>query len=231
MDLPVELRIKIAKYALTSEHSLPFRWVQNSASDWVGTFYGLDKLTAFTRVSTQAYGEFKDLVWVVNEFMFDPAYLLRLETLEGNWVFDDLKLIGEAFTLFSRNVRYTNRFPVTVHLTVTCHEGTGRTLRNLQSIDQTVSHLIKQAPQVRCKIYDAAWTVRTFGLQRDRYAVDEFDTVGKCLVACLAQLDASGTVRKWKLHPELLEYELEDVRQALISAGVEDGDKWIDEGI
>tara|TARA_R110002003_G_scaffold37_18_gene2246 strand:+ start:27074 stop:27748 length:675 start_codon:yes stop_codon:yes gene_type:complete len=74
MDLPTEIRLQIAQYALNAEQPLSWRWIDRRRSR-TGTFEDIDKCTGLCRVSRQMYAETSTLVWEVNTFEFDGAWL------------------------------------------------------------------------------------------------------------------------------------------------------------
>jgi hypothetical protein len=71
MDLPIELRVHIAEYALTSEEPLYWYWTYFGSGEEVGRFNGLMRLTALCRVSKQLHAELWPVVWKVNTFSFE----------------------------------------------------------------------------------------------------------------------------------------------------------------
>ena len=67
MDLPVELRNIVARYAHAADEPLDFKWLLYTPTKKIGTMDGLDQLTALTRVSKTLREETLDLVWRLNE--------------------------------------------------------------------------------------------------------------------------------------------------------------------
>lgn len=71
MDLPPELRIEIAKYAMSGDEPLKWTYTTYNYYRKVGTFKCLDQLTSLRRVSKQLYQETSGLAWKCNEYEFD----------------------------------------------------------------------------------------------------------------------------------------------------------------
>lgn len=67
MDLPLELRNIVARYAHAADEPLDFKWLLYTPTKKIGTMDGLDQLTALTRVSKTLREETLDLVWRLNE--------------------------------------------------------------------------------------------------------------------------------------------------------------------
>ncbi|KAF1919494.1 hypothetical protein BDU57DRAFT_512627 [Ampelomyces quisqualis] len=71
MSLPVELRLHISEYVLTRDEPLVWYWSTYTRKRKIGTFVGLDQLTALVRVSQQLHSEIAMLAFKVNTSLFD----------------------------------------------------------------------------------------------------------------------------------------------------------------
>ena len=79
MDLPTELRLHIAGYALVSQKPLTWYWSEYTETNKSGSFRHFKQTTALTRVCRQVRAETVGIVWKVNELHFQsqhfgPAY-------------------------------------------------------------------------------------------------------------------------------------------------------------
>lgn len=75
MDLPVELCLQIAEYAMSSNATHEWRWLSRQAGKQVGKFKGLHQVTALSRVSRKLYSETACLGWKLNRFVFKECLL------------------------------------------------------------------------------------------------------------------------------------------------------------
>lgn len=240
MDLPVELRIEIAKYALTSERPLRFTWLAYTPDKRIATFKGLEKLTALTRVSKQVRAETSKLVWSLNTtFKFDilgiyrgPSYRhfgagpLKWAALEEAVAFTMLK--GPS------SIRYVQK----IQLELSCYDPRARpgSWKALQLFAQSMESLSRYAPKVRWEVCTADWVIRKEDIFQDPKnswsdSVESFESDGRRLARALAKLDATGVTRNWKVFPYTKTKDRDQIKHGLAAAGVKEGEAWIDEGL
>ncbi|KAH7066547.1 hypothetical protein FB567DRAFT_599698 [Paraphoma chrysanthemicola] len=74
MFLPIEIRIMIAKYVVTSPDVLYFQWTTWENHRRAATFEQIKQLSALSQVNRQLHTETSSLVWKMNEFQIQEAY-------------------------------------------------------------------------------------------------------------------------------------------------------------
>jgi hypothetical protein len=104
MDLPVELRLEIAEYAMTADFLFYWRWKRRALAgsfDLDHDFRGrrvVKYLNALSLVSRQLHIETKGIVWKMNTFSFDQDVLeeRRHERLPNDVENEDIHPVVEA---------------------------------------------------------------------------------------------------------------------------------------
>ncbi len=70
MDLPVEIRLMIARYAVKADKDMNFHWLYYCPTKRRATFEDLERLTALTRTCEQIRTEISSMAWETNTFHF-----------------------------------------------------------------------------------------------------------------------------------------------------------------
>lgn len=233
MDLPIELRIHIAEFVLTPDTPLVFRWVSCQNGTLIGTFAGMEELTALTRVSKQLHAELADIALACNTtftFDFDPSEGLPFMLTDNG---DDNEETLNSVLSFGRAKANTYRArQITLLLLYDFVPDFGHRDLNyeLEDLARTVTSVTRHMPKVQFKVFHYGWSIYRTSLKSIK-DVDNFRKAGHKFAAALARCDASAAIRTWKIYPDHFEDERTEVKQALTAAGIEEAEKWIDEGL
>lgn len=234
MDLPTELRIMIAEYALTDKDELNWYWKDFTFRS--GIFMSKSKvrlvdLTALSRVSKQLYEETAGLVWKWNRFNFG---------------------LGFSFSDYKSHRSYWNRFGhelLEAELEFFLQKAPPKVIgciRNISMLvkpDHTVAWpwfwthglaagLIQQLPYIaHVKIIMVQWT-----LDGDTPDLDEFIEHGRQVLGHLQTRLVAGKERKWRVFPDLKYYERtlleqEIKKREMKAADIEEVMGWVEHGI
>ncbi|KAH7066546.1 hypothetical protein FB567DRAFT_599697 [Paraphoma chrysanthemicola] len=213
MDLPVELRVAIAEYAMAAGHSLGLRRLSPPGS-WGKRgrkVDGIDELTALSRSSRQLYAETSQLVWKVNTFrVYDGSIsdrrwteqhtlLLRNIPVEG---FGNLRSI-DLMIRFSREVEYQH------------------------DLFKKITELARKTPAARLAVYDKNWVLQhRLSIFKSRYY-----RRGHQLKAFLGQSEFDITKRNWRLYPYQGELTFEIIKTMVNAADLEMVWSWQHDGL
>ncbi|OSS49470.1 hypothetical protein B5807_05475 [Epicoccum nigrum] len=145
INLPLELRLIVARYALTADDPLDLKWLQYLPTKKLGTFKKLDQLTTLTRASKNIYNETLDLVWRLNSFDF------RYESNDG--------AMKEKIGVFLYHMRNKSipRIPIQVdqYVFIAGHDG----CEDLFRIENLIAPLSLLEPRVQWRICDWLWVI------------------------------------------------------------------------
>jgi len=115
MDLPTELRVKIIRYALTTDYKIWFTWLSYSDTSKKGSFYDFWNVTAIRKTCKQLHAESCNVFWEANTLAFSGDRCKNAMDPKTNYdrrqVSDDT-LAKEAVIFFVRNMQPVNRLPL-----------------------------------------------------------------------------------------------------------------------
>jgi hypothetical protein len=158
MDLPTELRLCIAEYALISSlgHELFWHWSVNAYAcerKVVGCLLNLDAITPLRLVSRQIYKETEGLVWKVNTFYFDEddlglSHWERFGSPRG--------AVEQAFKYFVRNVGSKATSHIRSLVFKVCVQDWGLWLKTFLD---WLTELIEPFPAAQVQIHDFLWQI------------------------------------------------------------------------
>jgi hypothetical protein len=226
MDLPLELRNIVARYALTADRPLRFKWLQYTPKEKIGTLHGIDQLTALNRVSKSLRRETMDLVWRLNDFYFSESVASDHHIDPSLRRGCGIEVIEEAIRGFFHRMSTTSLPRIPIQLG--CSTVNGK-VRFLTEIDDLVTSCSTLEPRVEWKVFDFSWSFncRESGFETT-YAI--FAEGAKTLRQALARFDATIQLRSWRLFP--MSYPgPEEVIRHLVAAGLPDAQVWIQDGL
>lgn len=208
MDLPLELRLRIAEYALAKNQPLGFYWLAYQEDKKIGTLKDLDKLNSLSRVSRQLYSEVSNIVLKVNEFEFaEHAFGSEYHDATSEDDHDDERLFRafntcKAIDVFLRHVPascrkhmgmiiFNSAIPFREHAQTEC-------FRLLAKLDgqYPLAH-------VKAEIYD--WSVSTWK-RKGKWMIDSWDrrafmNAGRQYQATLSAPEFATHNRRWRMFP------------------------------
>lgn len=234
MDLPVELRLSIAEYALTADGLLRWTWLSQSEDGKLsGTFDGLEELTSLSRVSRQLRAETLTLVWKINTLIFeDPRYHLYPDEDITSPFENGLAAISKAVDL------------VVCHEQQDCANNVREAIFKLAASDEfdfvdysTVSSLAELAEyfhNARIEIRDDVWDIyitNTLKTSRRQREIDRFMSRGHNIQTMLSTCGLDSPWRSWRIMPNLRGDGEERLRRHLSTPELERVLDWITNGL
>jgi hypothetical protein len=227
MDLPLELRNIVARYALTAEKPLEFKWLQYTPSKKISTLDGLDQLTALTRVSKSLRIETMDLVWRLNDFYFprDVASNWRIDASLRN---RKIGAIEEAMRVFFHRLSTISLRKIPIQLE--CLTMSGHT-EYLTEIENLVTSYSLLEPRAEWKVCEISWMLycHQTGLATT-YTYTRFMEKANTLRQALARFDETIQLRRWRVFPDTYPGPKEAIRH-VIAAGLPEAQAWIEDGL
>ncbi|KAH7392432.1 hypothetical protein DE146DRAFT_758153 [Phaeosphaeria sp. MPI-PUGE-AT-0046c] len=240
MDLPIELRLRIAEFALASEEPLEWYWSTYEDDKRVGSFKDLDRVTGLARACRQLYTDISSFVWKVNVLRFgkyclgEACYDSRLG-LAGNH--DKVETsrflyVYEASHFFLRNISSTCLKQVRG---LTFKVGMPYEEPLTSEVFQSIARISKMIPSAKIRLEVINWFHMGKMQLHRQWALPSkstlrFMTRARQIEASLAAIDFQTEKRNWRIYPnsitrpEFLEDELEgdELQTAL---------RWCTEGI
>jgi hypothetical protein len=211
MDLPTELRVMIAEYALTSEERLRWQWLQHEPKPWSGsglrrgTFAGLESLTSLCRVSQQLHEETSNIVWKSNDFTFKENNLGKICDDKNN------------FGLYMRaSLRYAHGFFLRVagptfisrlrYITLGLYLGRTRSGNFAKGL-HAASELANLTPSATGSFHNSGWTQKdeATSTNNDLFNFYVYRQIGEEHSAALLDLRLPRESRNWSVYPSLAE--------------------------
>jgi len=228
MDLPTELRLYIAEYALVSQKPLTWYWSEYTKTNKTGSFHNIERVTALTRVCRQLYAETTGIVWKVNELQFQPRQSRRsfwaIEDQNGNENF--LLATSTALLLFLQRVgpSVSTRLPSVVF-------GLWKSLLFLKKEDFAVMDTIAELlPPRSLKLHFRYWGVRDPEHDVGDF-VHWFMIAGRDIGGLLARLDLKPVERKWRIFPNLEDSNKKHLEENLSTDMFQLALEWIEHGL
>ena len=226
MDLPVELRNIVARYALTADEPLEFKWLLYTPTKKIGTFEKLDQLTALNRVSKSLRRETMDLVWRLNDVSFKYNLAMGSHIDPSFWRYHEIGAIKEAMGVVFHNLSPISLPPISIQLLCRTLGGEPQLLT---AIEDLVTSYSLPEPKAVWKVFDISWT---FSCSQagfpTTYAI--FAEQAKTLRQALARFDATTQLRRWRLFP-VTNPGPEEALRHLVAAGLPDAQVWIQDGL
>lgn len=223
MDLPVELRVMVARYALTADQPLEFRWITYTATKKIGGFEYIDRLTALTRVSKAVRKETADVVWMLNTYKFGMQTRDTFINYDHHIEFSDLKQVLEIFIRFGERKSLAK-----INIWLEWYIFDWRIFEQLTKVDQMIRSLSIRQPKATWRLYDIGWHLDSEFVIPD--TIQRFKENAKSRLEALAKLDATNSSRAWKLFPEVYcgnpEFSAELQAAGLLEAG-----DWVEHGL
>ena len=201
MDLPTELRLMIAEYALTSDEPLHWIWLEHGPIEdhgrCHGTFEGLERLTSLSRVSRQLHNETARLVWKSNNFLFDETKFGGVWSEEPYHAFDtDVNALSYVHEFFLR-VAGSDIAGLLRSITLTL------SFYDYQHDFKSIQKLAEVTPNARLKIcHRNLELVHTGHLSSERVEalIHDYMSTLRDIQAALASYSTTAE-RKWKVYP------------------------------
>jgi hypothetical protein len=150
MDLPLELRNIVARFALTNNEPLMFKWLLYTPAKKIGTLEGLDQLTTLTRVSKSLRRETTNLVWRLNGFYF-PGNIASHHHIDPSFRIRGIGAIEEAVRVFLHRLSTTSlpRIPIQLGYSIV-----GGQTQYLTAIEDLVNSCSLLEPKAEWKVFD-----------------------------------------------------------------------------
>jgi hypothetical protein len=211
MDLPTELRVMIAEYALTSEERLCWEWLNHESKPASGsgmcrgTFAGLEQLTYLCRVSRQLYKETSTIVWKNNNFAFEENNLGIICDDKDNFGLTPRASLRHAHGFFLRvaGPAFTSRLRyITLGLYLGRTRG-GSLLKGLHA----ASKLANLTAGATVSIHNSCWTQKDpkTSINNDLHDFITYRAIGNEHSAALLDLYPARKSRNWIVYPALAE--------------------------
>lgn len=210
MDLPTEIRVMIAKYALAYDDGLVWRWIEQPDGKCVGkfcdmnTFIYSDKLGAPIEVlclTRQLHQETMHLWPKMNELCFDGE---RYNLSDYQWTSSPLNCAIADFTFYldHANENITSQ----LNFTIIC-----------SAIDCYPSEALKllvltqNMPHLNLRVVDPGWSV----VKATKGTAREFVKSGRIVVDFLRRDKFTGIRRTWRVFPKATGKAVEALRSHL----------------
>jgi hypothetical protein len=236
MDLPAELRLLIAEYALVAEEPLAWHWVEWTPTYKSVTFMNINNHNGLTRVSRQLRAELRPAFWKVNTFEFDEAMLSRPHHPEprNQTKVQVIAIIAEAYRFFVAQARWTvvpSLRAVDFRMGFVDHS-----LRawpswpdKMPPIGRHLDDLAQLAPNIRLRLLDGWWTMEENCINFEQ-ALSQFLYVGGVMKG--RELADAGETRSWKLLPVLVKRDSDWLlKNSKASADAARALEWVENGI
>jgi hypothetical protein len=231
MDLPTELRLMIAEYALSYEEGLVWRWKSTAQGKRVGCFKdkathinGLNiyrsKPTTRLALCRRLHQETADLWARSTTVYFDTSMSSGTNTRP-----EKVRLAVDAFASLMRHAAGSRKTPLKVVLDGTLF---GMTVGALQKLSETLQYV----PHLDVRVVDGAFKMS--GLERcDAWQFAHFmGFLGEDIRRCEAWCEARGLKRGWKTFPcEIGEKSVECLRKYLEGAKLESALEFLENGM
>ncbi|EAT83002.1 hypothetical protein HBH56_004340 [Parastagonospora nodorum] len=211
MDLSAELRLYIGEYTLLSETPLCWMWksYQATSNRNIGSFKGLEKLTALTRVSRQLRTELAGIVWGLNEFCFDEqqfgqAFRGSVSGMSSVYRQPIPKAHGLFLCKLSSSSQGCLRY-ITINV-----DAQLSILHGGPFIINWITEMASKTPGARFRVELSAWTFRAyipgplspmFSVPIIEFAIKKFINNGQILMDRLSALGLNVSNRNWQLFP------------------------------
>jgi hypothetical protein len=233
MDLPIELRLQIAEYALSKETPLTWIWgfFDPTSKKKLGTFDGLQELTSLARVSRQLHSELSGYVWRLNEFSFHAK-----------------PYVGDSNGSRRRNVRlmhvyFVRNFPTT-HLgdlrLITLNMNATKDSWTKSVFLQSLPSLARGTPNARVRIWLDDWNIydkRLIGAYSSDVPsgaidlkIDKFMSQGREWEHLLSAPGLEATKRNWRIYPGQYN-DFSMLKDHLERANLQVALEWRDKGV
>lgn len=226
IDLPVELRNIVARYALTADKPLRFVWLQYTTTKKIGTLNGLDQLTALNRVSKSLRRETMDLVWRLNDFYFSESVASHHHIDPSLRRGFGIEVIEKAIRVFFHRMSTTSLPRIPIQLGCSTVNGN---IRYLTEIEDLVTSYSTVEPRAEWKVFDSSWTLycveSVFATAYTTFVEQE-----KIIRLALASLDATIQSRRWRVFPKTYGKPEEAIRH-MVAAGLSDAQAWFEDGL
>lgn len=230
MELPAELRLRIAEYTLSADDPLEWHWINFDFTNRTGTFLGLEELTALCRTSHQVRNELDLLVWKVNTFkfhengMYFPRYR-RHHKLES------VANIQQAYTFF---LKHTKSHILKLLQSVEFEIGYQY---NHEDADSTNNHnlhrinnLVKVLPQAKFKVVLQYTDLREID-DDTCSSISSFVEEHRVLLRQLDDFGLPASKRSWRIFPHSRPAKRDWLLpQAQLSAEAAQLLEWVDHG-
>lgn len=223
MDLPTELRLHVARYALAarSHRSPTWKWkkVFAPAGSRVGNFAKLEGVMALTLVSRQLHAELSPLLREANTFEFDQFVTDAV----------DVASVWDAFSLFARSTPYQQLSKMNIQFGI--FDGiSGEYEAHSTSALEMLRQIAQQFPATRIKIIDNRWHLNEV-LIKNRNRLVVFIEQKGLIDRNLVLHDLGESKRTWRIFPEIDHLDLGVIQEALRYEGLEIACDWIEKGI
>jgi len=211
MDLPTELRLRIGEYTLLSDTPLYWVWKSYGSAFYhkIGTFKGLEELTALTRACRQLRSELAGMVWGVNEFWFDDELFGQAYNYSNAGFFSAYRpAIPEAHGLFLRNLPSSSQQSLR-YITISV-DAELSILHAGPFIINWISNMASKTPGALFQVELGTWSFRAdisgymypvYGVRAIDLGVQQFIRKGQLLMNRLAALGLNASNRNWKFFP------------------------------
>lgn len=225
MDLPLELRNIVARYALTADQPLRFEWLRYTPTKKIGTLDGLDQLTALTRVSKSLRRETKNLVWRLNDFSFGDDVAIGSH-IDPSFRHCEIGAIEEAIRVFFHRLSTTTLSRAPIQLEFCTLNAPTEFYTEIEDLVTSCS-LLKPRPE--WKVIDASWV---FDCSGTWFATTDpiFEKYTKTLKQYLAQFDATIPLRRWRVFPVAYPGSEEAMRH-MVAADLSDAQVLFENGL
>lgn len=228
MDLPTELRVKIAKYALHHDGGLNWYWKLKKNGDpetYVGSFRLSNKsesINPLGETCTQLYEETSAIPFKVNILIFGPYFMnRRVDPLEG-W-----RAAFDAYNHFlTKSPRSISAVSKSVHFDY--HFGQ---LARRTTLVNGIFEAAKKSPHLSLRVNDLNWTVMIHQGDEER-CVKRFVDRGKEYENILSTAPFTTETRTWRVFPQLSgAHKWDALRTYLAPADFEIACAWYNNGI
>jgi hypothetical protein len=244
LNLPAELRLQVAAYAVTNGDAWPlkFCWTAYRPDDRVGSFVtalyqqlSLDELTARVCAMRFSHAEARGLIWANNALVFDQrpvkcATDADLPEVQEHSASDGYKHILETFpyalTHYPEAFLKTHHVVFETFLSEWIGPERGDTAFRVHVLARMIA-LAASLPNVTFRFRDTNWF--PYPWRNKPSDLLQFLVTGRKLKTSLSAL--YGEVRNWKLYPSIFEDDEAALISHLDEANGEEVKDWIENGI
>jgi hypothetical protein len=193
MDLPVEIRLQVAKYVIRNDASLGWKWVTQKNNKRVGKFTGMRSVNPLGLVSRQLYADTWGIMWKVNTVNFIGSRV-GLNLYNGRTSFTEvyaffLRKIGPKAATLLRSIVFSTVLAVD-------------TTFDLKRLLDWFIPLTKQTPAAQIRLCDTAWYEWGTAFRAAEDVVSDFMDKGyKCQSAFAELGHEKKEARNWTIMP------------------------------
>jgi len=224
MDLPVELRLMIAEYALVSAKPLTWYYSEYTPKRRAGSFKHLSQATALTRVCRQLHHETAGLVWKLNTVHFNQQHFDYVYWGTNGPDSSDMSGCFDALRLFTQSaVHAANTREIVFDLQSSIWRYHISLYNLLEKWATNVSPAILKVTYSPWGFFDTKATTED--------TVERFMSLGRQILHKLHDKGFGKATRHWRVFPVLTDVGRRKLKTYMEPSKFRLALEWIEEGI